>query len=502
MTRHERLALVGIVALALALRLGGLAWGVPNGIHLKSYHPDEWSTVDTALRMVVSGEHNPRFFNYPSLTIYLVYGFLKLVSLILAPSGDSLGLWYVLARLVTVALGTAGVALVFGLGRRLVSPRFGLAAAGCLAVLPLAVVNSHFATVDVPLTTWCALALWAAVELAGPGASRRWLWIGAVACGLAAGTKYNGVLVLLPLLLGLWLGRRPAVEAVAAVGLAALVFVATSPFVFIDPQAWAQIRFELIEHPRASNLFVGVGPGWWFHLRDNLPTAAGTLLALAATVGLARLARRREAWPLLLWAALCLLAMGRTKELFIRYWLPLLPVLALAAAEAVRAAPQRWRAAVLLALLLGPGLRSRALVAMMAGDDARDRAAAWCAANIPGGESVGEIERTWFWSVPLRPNNSGHPVPGPADGSRWDLRSDPDAWPADPPRWLAVNETKRLERYHAEPQRWAALTRDYERVVSFANRATILPGWRETGLGRRQHDWLYLLPSIDIYRRR
>jgi 4-amino-4-deoxy-L-arabinose transferase-like glycosyltransferase len=493
----DRYGLLLVCALALAVRLVGLGWGLPNELHVASYHPDEWSTVDTALGMLRRGELDPRFFNYPSLSLYFATPALMLVG-----ADAPRGVLFLAARLVTVLLAVLGVAFTARLGRSLGSPRVGLLAAAILALLPLHVVNSHFATVDVPLTTWCTLALWAACELAeGGGSPWKWTLLGALACGLAAGTKYNGVLALLPLLLGLGLGRRGWRPMLAALAIAAAVFALTSPYVFFDPQAMKDIRFELFVHPLDTNLFHGVGPGWWFHLRHSLPTACGVLVPLAALAGAWRARRDRRVWPLLLWLAMVALTLLRTRELFIRYLLPMLPVFAVLAALAVRRVPGKWRCALIFLFLAGLVLRSRAYVALMDREDPRDAAARWCFAHLPAGESIGELGFTWFESVPLRPNNSGHPRHDALDESPFKLHSDWHAWAAHPPDWLVINDTHRLAEFADQPGQWEELTAGYRLVRTFEARAHLLPGWTETGRGSRQHDWLYLFPVIEIWQR-
>lgn len=502
MAQREKRLLVAVGVIALLLRVAGIGWGLPGAEHLSSYHPDEWQAVETALSMIARGSANPRFFNYPTLQPYLLA--LLLAPLLAAAPGAGIGLFYLLGRLVTVGFGVATVVLVGLIGRRLGGPRVGLVAAGLMAVLPLHVVNSHFATVDVALTAWCTAALLAAVAVAD-SPSWRTLLLGAAAAGAAAATKYHGALLLLPLwaAAGLAWRRQAAKPAAAAAAVAALVFAIASPYVLLDPAAWPQVRYELFEHPRVTNLFADVGPGWLFHLRWNLPTAAGGPVALAALIGLVVLARRRlpGALPVLVYGLVFGLSLLRTRELFIRYWLPLLPLVALGAAVAV--AELRGRPAVmwlvLVAIAAGPALRSAAYVAMLGRPDARDEALAWCRTAIAPGETVGMFGSggtVWFQAVPLQPNNGGARTGAVPAGGPYDLRLDPSTWPDDLPAWLVLNATQAAE----EGRDLASLTSGYERVAEFENVARVLPGLAERGPGSRLHDWNYTRPRIEIWR--
>src|SRR6187399_3320663 len=64
---HWQLGLVFVLILAGGLRLVGIDFGLPLQLH-----PDEWSQVNSARRML-GGDLNPHFFRYPSLTIYQLF---------------------------------------------------------------------------------------------------------------------------------------------------------------------------------------------------------------------------------------------------------------------------------------------------------------------------------------------------------------------------------------------------------------------------------------------
>ena len=61
----------GLVALAAAVRLVGISWGLPDSTHFFSYHPDEFDTAGRVLRIYETGNWDPEFFAYGSFYLYL-----------------------------------------------------------------------------------------------------------------------------------------------------------------------------------------------------------------------------------------------------------------------------------------------------------------------------------------------------------------------------------------------------------------------------------------------
>src|SRR5437870_335365 len=144
---------LSVIAVGLVLRL------------LLSAHPllldtDEVAIVDHALRMFSDGP-NPRYFIYPTLFMYVVafsegvlFGVCWLLGI--APSPASFADWYFtdpryvywMARLWSVAAGSATLVLVFSLGKRLSSTEAGLWAAVFLAASPMHIDYSVIAKTD------------------------------------------------------------------------------------------------------------------------------------------------------------------------------------------------------------------------------------------------------------------------------------------------------------------------------------------------------------------
>ena len=326
--------LIAILVLALALRLKGVAYGLPYSF----VNSDESMVVPKAFQ-AAQGHLNPHFFFYPSLYFYLtgalyvlaapvwwVLGhgnFLSQTSFVVDP-----GPYFLLGRLLSVAMGTASVYLVYRLGRDGFGRAAGLLAALFLAVAPLHVAYSHMAVTDVTAVAFSLLAL-VLLHLAAGGGDRspadgqagerraaRLLVLGALAAGLATSTKYNlGMLVLPATVAAVYACRGEVARRAAAGGRAALVwlrvlalrvylpmavaFVVASPFVVLDaPRFIRDFRRQSQIMDRGWLGFEHVGNGFWYNVTPNLTGAVGVVLVVLAAAGLVwALWRRTRARP-------------------------------------------------------------------------------------------------------------------------------------------------------------------------------------------------------------
>jgi 4-amino-4-deoxy-L-arabinose transferase-like glycosyltransferase len=200
-----KVALAAILAGAAALRLVGVAYAHPFAL----FSPDEQSIVPRAWHMAHGGGLDPRWFDYPSLLMYVLAPFQSWEA---HPS-------YLSARLVVVVLALGAVAAAWWLGKRAYGGAAGAVAAAVVAVETTHVAYSRMAVTDVPLTLGVALSLAllvaGRVELAG------------LAAGLATSFKYPGVFLLVPLVLVSY--RQPRRLALGILA-AAAAFCATSPY--------------------------------------------------------------------------------------------------------------------------------------------------------------------------------------------------------------------------------------------------------------------------------
>ena len=365
--------LVVVLVVAMALRLKGVAWGLPFSF----VNADESVVVPKAFG-VARGGLNPQFFYYPSFFFYLVGA----VYLIAAPVLWALrevnplamgtfivdpGPYFLLARLVSVAAGTASVYLLYRIGREAFGRPSGLVAALLLAVAPLHVAYSHMAVTDVTATALALLAFLLLLQ-AARGAGRRRLVAGAIAAGLATSTKYNlGALLLPATVAAVYACRGEVARRVAAGGRAALLwprllvtrvyapmlvaFLVASPFVVLDP---GHFLHDFVRQNRIMDRgwlgFENVGNGFWYNLATNLGGTLGVVLLVLVLAGLAWALWRHTPADLVLapYAIAYFVYISTWKELADRYLLPILPLVLLLAARmcvdlvSVRPAVRRW----------------------------------------------------------------------------------------------------------------------------------------------------------------
>ena len=351
--------LLALLGLAAALRLIGIQYGLPFGNLL---NPDEQNIVPRAWRMTHGGGLDPHWFDYPSLLLYVLAPFQAWQD---EPS-------YLTARLIVAAIGVGGVAAAWWLGRAAYGRTAGFVAAAVVAVETIGVAYSHMAVTDIAMTALVTVSLALAV-------TQRLEWAG-VAAGLAASAKYPAVFLVAPLLVAGWQQwRRLAIS----LGLAALAFLATSPFTLVHPhQAWSDAsRVQRLardgwlgfEHDSWA-LFSFTGKLWW---------GLGPVLVISV-VGLVLALRRRSRTDLILavFVLVYLADLLTIRAHFDRYVLPLVPPLAVLAGRQRRLAP------LTLGLLIVPLVWAIGDDVRLTRTDTRVVAQRWLVAHLPAHASV------------------------------------------------------------------------------------------------------------------
>ena len=410
-------ALYLVLAVAAALRLYPVWFGLPY-LHTR---PDEVAAVGYAAS-ILRGDLNPHFFHWPSLTFYVFAALFKIAAFVgaLVASGRPLTIaeMILIGRIAVAVAGTATVAVLFRMTRRIAGDGPALLAAAFLTVAILHVRESHFAMSDTLMTLLVTASLAAlvgavleAAETPGDAdVALRGFAIAGLFGGLAVATKYSAAAILCAMAAAqlLLLGRkgrprwavRTWMPLVVFVAVCAAAFVAGTPYSVLDAATFvADLRYD------ATHLAGGHGVtqsrGWSAHLVRSLPYGAGMPVALAALAGIVPLVRRRPDAALVLgsFAVALYAVLGSGYTVFFRYVLPLMPIACLLAAAgtwsaaawlAIRTGMSRTTAAALLGFLIGvPALaNSMWFDVLLARTDSRVLAARWLAPRLDAGDTV------------------------------------------------------------------------------------------------------------------
>jgi YYY domain-containing protein len=426
---------MGIILLAAGwLRLTGVDWD--HGAHL---HPDE-----RFLTMVAADIHRPDsigeyfdtarsplnpanvgrpFFVYGTLPLFLVRAVAEATGLV---GYDRI---YLVGRVLSALFDLGTIALTFWLGLRVAGPRVAVGASALLAFSVISIQQAHFFTVDSAATCLTTLALVMLVRIIIRGDRASHVFFG-IAFGLVLSSRINLVLLgflYTMALLYLWRAGRMRVTAIATSGITAavstmVVFRLFQPYAFVGPgffdvafandflQSTATIRGLVtgaVDYPPSvqwigrvpilsagANLFLwGIGPAW----------------ALTAVAGIAWCLTRRRAGDgenlaagkiLMVWAPTLFLFHAVQFAATLRYFLPIIPVLAVAAGwmlgrrGATRA--QTWLLGSVIVLTACWGV---AFSAIYQRPHTRVAASEWIYDNVPPSSAIA-VEH-WDDGLPL-----------------------------------------------------------------------------------------------------
>jgi 4-amino-4-deoxy-L-arabinose transferase-like glycosyltransferase len=460
---HKSVLLALILAAAAGLRLYGLNWDGGQWLH-----PDERQIYFVTLSLgwphslaqalSPASPLNPHFFAYGSLPIYL----LKIVAALLAPLSpvlrdpDNLHLvgrpLAVLFDLGTVFL-TYRLAKVLGIGYWVSGTRdrgsetrngAALVAAALVGFAVLSVQLAHFYTADTLLTFFVVLSLNLAADVAQGGTWRRQIALG-VAVGLALATKVSALplLLLVPVALSFQrsavsgqlsaISEQHAIRNTQYVARLALVLAATSvvffvaqPYALIDWQTFladtvreAQIARGTLDVPYTRQ-YAGTLP-YLYPMWQTALWGLGLPLGLVAWGGFAAAAvrwLRHGQWAdtlLLVWAGPYLLITGLFHARYLRYMLPLVPVLCVlvvsgrwSAVSGQRSAVSRQRSAARSqrlwvighwTLVICTFAYSLLFASMYATPHSWISASEWIYANVPAGGTLAVED--WDTALPL-----------------------------------------------------------------------------------------------------
>lgn len=391
------LLLLGILFLALFLRVWGISFGLPY-----LYHADEPIVVNHALAYG-AGDLNPHFFNIPPLTsyllfaVYIVYFLIGYFFQIFSSVQDFEFLFYtnpssfyLLARLLFGAvLGTISVFCYYQEIARIFGQTKALVASFLFSIAFLHVRESHYIYADIPLVFVSLLALFHFTRLKTD--SLRYDAISGAFIGVATAFKYNGFFLFVPYLVSLRLTRRRSnpLGIMIAFLTSVLIFFALNLYSLLDASFFlSELKEEGMAH--------GIGPGLVF-LLFAIPEAVGWPIFLYALIWIMGVIWKKDSrlWPMASWLILYSIVIAFKGQPYGRYILPLVPWLVFAAADLtdlLSACFPRIRSILItlsLLILSLPNLcKSTRFDWLMSQKDVRSLSKQWIENHIPEGSKV------------------------------------------------------------------------------------------------------------------
>lgn len=407
----RRWTLIAILAVAAIARFWALSFCLPGQL----CRPDEEAVAGIATQFF-GRDFDPHFFDWPTLFMYatalglaayfdvgrLLGWFRSELGFIARIVTDATPI-YLTARILSATAGTFAVWVLYRIARRLADELTALVAALFLALAFLHARDSHFGVADVTATTLALVSFLFAVRLEENGRLRDMLGA-AIAAGLAASTKYNAALIVLP---ALWALRTRWRWMAAFCAVAFAAFAATSPYCLIDVHESIAALRSVSAH-LANGHGAIMARGWIVHLTSSLRYGIGLPMVVTGIAGIVWVLWRD--WRRGVLVAIFPLAyyaiVGAGYTVFARYAIPLVPWLCLTAAigivdsmRAVAAAIRRrqratafaWTAAV---LIVAPSAVSLVEFDRLLGmPDSRVVAADWVRQHFPKGAAIAEVGR-------------------------------------------------------------------------------------------------------------
>jgi Dolichyl-phosphate-mannose-protein mannosyltransferase len=346
--------LAGLLGVAAFVRFRGIRFGLPY----TQARPDETAIIDP-VRVLLSG-HLPHFYDYPWLFLWIVaiayvgyflwgaaIGTFQSMSAMLASWPVHWEPFFLIPRAISSVAGTLSVLIVFRLGRQMRDETTAMVSALFFALASMHVRGSHFGTTDVVMTGLIVAAV--ALLIDAHRTRRRGLFLAAgLVAGLAAATKYNAVLLGVPMLVShvlnvwdsppskrrqAWLDPGILYFTVPFV----LAFAAGVPFVVLDRVPFLDAMRELTHALRVGDVRMDLGNGWLYHLTFSLRYGMGIPLLVAglAGAGLLLWMEPRTGLLLLSFPIAYYVVAGSIRLLFVRYAMPIVPFLCVTAAYLV-----------------------------------------------------------------------------------------------------------------------------------------------------------------------
>jgi len=363
----ERAWILLIVLAAMAIRMWGLDFGLPQ-----RFHTDEPVVVTRAQYGAATDYWNPEAFHWPSLQIYILgfeykawywignstgawntdeYGEIEPEERFIAYALRAPGGFYYLGRLTTALFGAGIILLLYILARRMFDYRIALGCAFLASVNPILARHSRYITPDIPSEFFLLAVLLYLDFLVNPSpaskdSSRlkfthsRWWYVlmAAILLGLGTGTKYPVGFMGFPMIAVIlaygpgssFIKRIPVAFIAGLISIA--VFFLTTPYAIIEWEKFTSALREIGGHVQSGqHIGMEISGSIWSTVLGSLIANMGVILTVMGIVGLVTFffVKFRRSWHIAFSLIVVLSGIAPLNVFSDRYLVPLIPLLLL-----------------------------------------------------------------------------------------------------------------------------------------------------------------------------
>lgn len=411
-------------------------WGINFGLPHLDCRPDELVVVNIALKFG-TGDLNPHFFRYPTFYMYFISFFYGVYYLLGRVSGKYALLqdfvseavinrtnFFLIDRYISAFFGVATIYVVYKLTKSLFDDDTGLVSSFLMSLAYLHVRDSHFGVTDVFMTFLVMCSIFYIIKCYKDGNIKNYIFAG-IFGGLAMSTKYNGLLVIIPIFIvhylnifneklrfvKLFLDKR----ILFFIGVFVIAFLFGTPFALLDYNKFiSDVLFEMRHLHIGHGIDLGIG--WWYHLKFSLFLGLGWSLFFLSLVGIFVLMKKDIRKALILFSfPLCYyVLMGRGHSVFVRYVIPLIPFLCITAGLFITAISakilfkfKKYKYLLMWSLAIFAVLPSVNNIInfdkLLTKKDNRLIVADWINEHIPGGSSISQLGSMGWDRIQLYP---------------------------------------------------------------------------------------------------
>jgi len=389
---------------------------------------------------------------------------------------------YVIARLVAVAAALITVWLLW-----ILPGRSGIFAAMLVAVSPSHMLQSDQVRVDVTMTALLVLTLLAAMRTSTGRGIGQFLFLG-FSGGLAIAGKYSAATTVAAIALAaLALQRFPWRGVLAVLGGALAGLIAGGPYIAVKPQAFYDQVAGTAQSTAAvpPDFAIPAAKLIAMHGVGLVRFSMGLPAVLLASAGLILMLRRRSAcdWMVLFSLAGYVLILVPLSWPLIRYHLPLVALLGIAAGVALDQVSKPWRYALATVSLIVPVAGCIAQIHYMRAPHPANVMLTHILETVPPGAPIARL-------LTEAPPLDQRVYPRGPNVLLDDLTKNPPPW---------VLTTDLLDHAY-KASNLALLQVEYEEVAH-AELDRILP-WATFGETSAPQDWKYTHESFTLYRKK